>query len=104
MRLQAGYILENRKLPVEYRRGFVSLLKEAIKQENPIGFHLSQKPDLQPVGWWVKDLECDGGIPEWARKRLMRWCRDIYFADYEYDKTRGVIVSAPWDQPEAVIL
>ncbi|MDR7614902.1 MAG: CRISPR-associated endoribonuclease Cas6 [Armatimonadota bacterium] len=38
MRLQVVYSLDNPKLPVEYRRGFASLLKEAIKQANPTCF------------------------------------------------------------------
>ncbi len=52
----------------------------------------------------MKDVECDGGLPEWARKRLLRWCRDIHFADYKYDSTRGLIVDAFWGQHEALIL
>lgn len=50
MRLQVGYNLENQKLPVEYRRGFVSLLKEAIKQANPACFdrYYSRLHTLKP--------------------------------------------------------
>jgi len=70
----------------------------------PLSLKQLQERGLQPVEWWVRDLECDGGMPEWARKRLVRWCRDIYFANYEYDSTRGIIVGASWGQREALIL
>lgn len=38
MRLEASYKLSNRLLPVEYRRGFASLIKEAIRRANPAVF------------------------------------------------------------------
>jgi CRISPR-associated endonuclease/helicase Cas3 len=74
----------------------------------PLNLKQLQERNFQPVEWWVRDLECDGGsgsqVDARAWRRFVRWCRDIYFANYEYDKTRGVSVSAPWDQLEAVIL
>jgi CRISPR-associated endoribonuclease Cas6 len=36
MPLQVTYVLDKGVLPVDYRRGFASLLKEAIKQANPV--------------------------------------------------------------------
>ncbi len=50
MRLQVVYNLDAPKLPVEYRRGFVSLLKEAIKQANPTCFerYYSRLHTLKP--------------------------------------------------------
>lgn len=38
MRLQVVYSLHRDMLPAEYRRGFASLLKEAIKQSDPLCF------------------------------------------------------------------
>lgn len=74
----------------------------------PLNLKQFQERALQPVEWWVRDLECDDAsgsqVDERARRRFVRLCRDIYVANYEYDKTRGVIVSASWDQLEAVIL
>ena len=74
----------------------------------PLNLKQLQERNFQPVEWWVRDLECDGGsgsqVDAKAWRRFVRWCRDIHFANYEYDKTRGVSVSAPWDQLEAVIL
>jgi len=50
MRLQVVYNLDDPNLPVEYRRGFVSLLKEAIKQANPTCFerYYSRLHTLKP--------------------------------------------------------
>lgn len=57
--------------------------------------------DHQPVEWWVRDLPdlCDE-----QRKRLIRWCRDIYFADYEYVYPKGLLVSTSWHNPEIGII
>jgi len=57
--------------------------------------------DPQPVEWWVRDLPylCDE-----QRKRLIRWCRDIYFADYEYVYPKGLLVSTSWHNPEIGII
>ncbi|GIX01855.1 MAG: CRISPR-associated endoribonuclease Cas6 [Thermogutta sp.] len=38
MRLRVVYSLHSDRLPVEYRRGFASLLKEAIKRSDPLCF------------------------------------------------------------------
>ena len=70
----------------------------------PLNLKQLQERDLQPVEWWVRDLECDERIPKWARKLLVRWCRDIYFVDYGYDRNLGLIVNATQDHLEAVIL
>lgn len=57
--------------------------------------------DPQLVEWWVRDLPnlCDK-----QRKRLIRWCRDIYFADYEYTAQKGLLVSTPWHNPRIGII
>jgi CRISPR-associated endonuclease/helicase Cas3 len=93
-------------------KGLYTLFKEEILSkfvvQVPLNLKQLQERNFQPVEWWVRDLECDGGsgsqVDAKAWRRLVRWCRDIHFANYEYDKTRGVNVSAPWDQLEAVIL
>jgi CRISPR-associated endoribonuclease Cas6 len=50
MRLEISYSLMKSRLPVEYRRGFASLLKEAIKQANPTCFerYYSRLHTLKP--------------------------------------------------------
>jgi CRISPR-associated endoribonuclease Cas6 len=65
MRLQVVYNLDDPKLPVEYRRGFVSLLKEAIKQANPTCFerYYSRLHTLKPFTFSVffPELTGNGG-------------------------------------------
>lgn len=55
----------------------------------------------QSVEGWVRDLS---DLEDTQRRRLLRWCRDIYFAEYEYNHEQGIIVGAPWGYSDAVIL
>jgi len=64
----------------------------------PLNLKQFQERALQPIEWWVRDLECDDAsgsqVDERARRRFVRWCRDIYFADFEYAPDRGLIVTS----------
>jgi len=66
MRLQVVYNLDNPKLPVEYRRGFVSLLKEAIKKANPTCFerYYSRFHTLKPFTFSLLFPELTGNEGE----------------------------------------
>jgi CRISPR-associated endoribonuclease Cas6 len=66
MRLQVVYNLDNPKLSVEYRRGFVSLLKEAIKQANPTCFerYYSRLHTLKPFTFSLLFPELTGNEGE----------------------------------------
>ncbi|CAM3267941.1 CRISPR-associated helicase Cas3' [Rhodothermus bifroesti] len=55
----------------------------------------------QSVEGWVRDLS---DLEDTQRRRLLRWCRDIYFAEYEYNHEQGIIVGAPWGYNDAAIL
>lgn len=81
-----------------------TLFKKKVLAEFVVAIPLSVKKegrDFQPVEWWVRDLPylCDE-----QRKRLIRWCRDIYFADYEYVYPKGLLVSTSWHNPEIGII
>lgn len=56
---------------------------------------------LQPVEWWVRDLP---EISDEHRKRLLLWCRDIYFVDLKYDHTTGINLETPWHSIDSTIL
>jgi CRISPR-associated endonuclease/helicase Cas3 len=60
-----------------------------------------EERSLQPVEWWVRGWP---DINDAQRKGLLRWCQDIYFAEYEYDPTKGIIVETPWGHRDAAIL
>ncbi|MCS7158697.1 MAG: CRISPR-associated helicase Cas3' [Blastocatellia bacterium] len=45
---------------------------------------------LQPVEVWIRDLL---EVEDARRKRLLRWCQDIYFAEYKYDSEKGIVVT-----------
>ena len=68
-----------------------------------VPLNLKQFERCQPVEWWVRDLPCEN-VSDANRKRLLRWCQDIYFADYGYDKDRGIIVNMPRQQSDVMIL
>ena len=72
----------------------------------PLNLKQLEGSHLQPVEWWIRDLECkNGDIPnDIQRKRLLRWCRDIYFAEFEYDSNKGILASMPWNHIEASII
>lgn len=46
---------------------------------------------LQYVEGWVSDLP---DLNNDRRKKLIRWCRDIHFADCEYDPEKGLLLKA----------
>lgn len=68
-----------------------------------VPLNLKQLERRQPVEWWVRDLPCEN-VSDANRKRLLRWCQDIYFANYGYDEDRGIIVNMPWQQSDVMIL
>lgn len=49
---------------------------------------------------WVRDLP---EVNDTQRKRLLRWSQDIYFAEYEYESTKGIVVETPWGYSNAAI-
>lgn len=54
------------------------------------------------VGWWLRD-KCPVGNRE--RRRLARWCRDIYFLEVSYDEGLGVIgLREGVEEEEAIII
>ncbi|MEM4402620.1 MAG: CRISPR-associated helicase Cas3', partial [Candidatus Caldarchaeum sp.] len=57
----------------------------------PLNLKKLEGPNLQPVEWWVRGLT---ELDEKQRSQLLRWCQDIYFADYEYDPAKGIVVDA----------
>ncbi|MEM4284206.1 MAG: CRISPR-associated helicase Cas3' [Candidatus Caldarchaeum sp.] len=67
----------------------------------PLNLKKLEGPNLQPVEWWVRGLT---ELDEKQRSQLLRWCQDIYFADYEYDPTKGIVVDALWDHSDAAII
>jgi len=76
----------------------------------PLNFSQMRDRDLQPVEWWVRDLECRGeggaNVPsDKDRQRLRRWCQDIYFAELTYDDDLGLRTDdLSWGHAEAAIL
>ena len=62
---------------------------------------LPRNAKQQSVEGWVRDLS---DLEDTQRRRLLRWCRDIYFAEYEYNHEQGIIVGAPWGYNDAAIL
>jgi CRISPR-associated endonuclease/helicase Cas3 len=76
----------------------------------PLNFSQMRDRDLQPVEWWVRDLECrgEGGaniLSNKDRQRLRRWCQDIYFAELTYDDDLGLRTDdLSWGHAEAAIL
>ena len=90
-----------------YTRFKAEILSQFVVQI-PLNIKQFREPDLQPVEWWVRDLECGGAsgiqIDERIRRRLVRWCRDIYFAKYDYDSEHGISIDMPWYNHDAAIL
>jgi CRISPR-associated endonuclease/helicase Cas3 len=72
---------------------FVVLIPRNAKQLEERG--------LQRVEWWVRGWP---DINDAQRKGLLRWCQDIYFAEYEYESTKGIVVETPWGYSNAAIL
>jgi CRISPR-associated endonuclease/helicase Cas3 len=72
----------------------------------PLNLRQLEGRRLQPVEWWVRDLECKDRdiVKDIQRKRLLRWCRDIYFAGFEYDSNKGILANVPWNHVEASII
>jgi CRISPR-associated endonuclease/helicase Cas3 len=72
----------------------------------PLNLRQLEGRRLQPVEWWVRDLECKDRdiVNDIQRKRLLRWCRDIYFAGFEYDSNKGILANVPWNHVEASII
>lgn len=107
---RAEFIKDVCEFFLKYKNGkrlytlFKSEILSKFVVQVPLNLKQLQERDLQPVEWWVRDLECDGRIPKWARKRLVRWCRNIYFVDYNYNSSLGLILNATQDHLEAVIL
>lgn len=89
----------------KHSKQFYTLFKKEILAkfvvQIPLNLRKLEGRGLQPVKLWVR------GLPELndsQRKRLFHWCQDIYFAEYEYDPTKGIIMDAPWSHSEAAII
>ncbi len=67
----------------------------------PLNLRKLEGRGLQPIEWWVRDLP---GINKQQKERLLRWCQDIYFAEYEYDRKKGIMVDEPWGHKDAAII
>ncbi len=83
---------------------FTQFKKEVLYKfvvQVPLYVEQLQERKLQPAERWMKDLL---EISDEQRKRLMRWCRGIYFADYKYDPTLGIEVKIPYHNIEACML
>jgi CRISPR-associated endonuclease/helicase Cas3 len=79
-------------------KGLYTLFKAEILSkfvvQVPLNLKQLQERNFQPVEWWVRGLELESALGEQNRKRLVRWCRDIYFADFDYDRDKGLIVTS----------
>jgi len=91
------------------KRLYMYFKKEVLAQfvvQVPLNLRQLEGRRLQPVEWWVRDLECKDRdiVNDIQRKRLLRWCRDIYFAGFEYDSNKGILANVPWNHVEASII
>jgi CRISPR-associated endonuclease/helicase Cas3 len=81
-----------------YTRFKAEILSKFVVQV-PWNLKQLQGRDLQPIEGWVRELECDSAsgiqIDERTRRRFVRWCRDIYFAKYDYDSEHGISIDMP---------
>jgi CRISPR-associated endonuclease/helicase Cas3 len=86
------------------RTSFTLFKKEVLSKfvvQVPFYAKQIQQREFKPVEWWVRDLSCVHGA---LKKVLMRWCQDIYFANYKYDERMGIIAEAPWGCQDVAIL
>lgn len=81
---------------------FTQFKKEVLSQfVVQVPLYAVQERKTQPVEIWVRSLI---EIPEEHKKRLIRWCRDIYLADYKYDPSVGIEVKTPYHNIEECML
>jgi len=62
------------------------------------------KLNNKKVETWL--MENENKLPQNStlRKRLLRWCKDIYFAEYEYNQEIGISVDTKWEDSDPVFL
>ncbi|MGC9101381.1 MAG: CRISPR-associated helicase Cas3', partial [Caldisericum sp.] len=62
------------------------------------------KLNSKKVETWL--MENENKLPQNStlRKRLLRWCKDIYFAEYEYNQEIGISVDTKWEDSDPVFL
>ncbi|MBW2068419.1 MAG: CRISPR-associated helicase Cas3' [Deltaproteobacteria bacterium] len=89
------------------QRLYTSFKKEIFAKfviQIPFSMDQEKSRRFEPVELWIRDLECLDSISNnnlsedyerllsnGDRKRLLRWCKNLYFADYKYDKKLGLI-------------
>lgn len=66
----------------------------------PLNLKRLQGKELQPVEWWVRDSVQDSS----DKRRLLRWCQDIYFADLKYKSETGIDLETTWHSIDSAIL
>jgi CRISPR-associated endonuclease/helicase Cas3 len=72
------------------KRLYTHFKKEVLSQfvvPIPLSSRMIEERDLQRVELWVRDLP---DVDDLQRKRLQRWCQDIYLAKYHYDPQKGI--------------
>ncbi len=67
----------------------------------PLRSMMIEERNLQSVVLWIRDFP---GIEDTQRKRLRRWCQDIYLAKYQYDLVKGIDLSISVDYIDAAII
>lgn len=84
------------------KRLFTQFKKEVLsKFVVQVPLYVVQERKPQSVEIWIRSLI---EIPEEQKKRLIRWCRDIYLADYKYDSRIGIEMNAPYYNAGACML
>jgi len=66
----------------------------------PLSYRMIDERNLQRVGLWVRDLP---DLDDLQRKRLQRWCQDVYFADCRYNSQQGISLTELTDKDAAII-